>query len=131
VSRLATFRELALLAAAVLAVGCATVPGVDEVASLRISRREGPGDRWSEDRERALAPADLGPDRLAQALRFCTMKEPAKFAPRWRVTLVGRSGRETVFLVSGRRVKVHGITYACSEDVEAIAARRWGAGLGP
>lgn len=116
---------LALVTGAALVGGCTTVPVMEEAASLRIARREGSGDRWSEDRERALAPADLGPDRLAQALRFCSMKEPAKFVARYRVTLVGRSGRETTFLVLGRRVKVHGITYACSEDVEAIAARRW------
>ncbi len=114
---------------AVLAIGsCATAPVVEEIATLRIARREGPGDRWSEERERAAAPADLGPDRLAQALRFCTQKEPIKFVPRYRVTLVGKSGRETTFLVLGRRVKVHGISYACSEDVEAIAARRWSSG---
>lgn len=120
-------------AAAVLALlgavgGCATTQVAEELASLRIARREGPGDRWSEDRERAIPPADMGLDRLAQALRFCRQKEPQRFAPRYRVTLAGRSGRETTFLVLGRRVKVHGITYACGEDVEAIAARRWSAG---
>lgn len=119
---LVTLAQLAALA------GCATTPIAEEPASLRIARREGPGDRWSEDRERALPPADMGLDRLAQALRFCTQKEPQKFVPRYRVTLVGRSGRETTFLVLGRRVKVHGISYACSEDVEAITARRFRAG---
>lgn len=114
-----------LLAVLAAIGGCASTPGADELALLRIARREGPGDRWSEDRDRAPAPADLGPDRLAQALRFCTQKEPQKFVPRYRVTLVGGSGRETVFLVLGRRVKVHGVSYACDEDVEAIAARRW------
>jgi hypothetical protein len=119
---------LALLAAL---QGCATVPGPEEVASLRIARREGAGDGWSEERALAAAPAELGPDRLAQALRFCTQKDPVKFAPRFRVTLVGRDGRETAFLVLGRLVKVHGISYRCDEDVEAIAARRWSGRLGP
>lgn len=119
-----SFKVLAGLAV-LAAAGCATAPVAEEVAALRIARREGPGDRWSEDRERAPAPADLGPDRLAQALRFCTQKDPIKFTPRYRVTVVGRSGRETMFLVLGRRVKVHGISYQCTEDVEAIAARRW------
>lgn len=116
---------LAFVAAAAL-TGCATTPVADEVVRLRIARHEGTVDRWSPERERAVAPADLGPDRLAQALRFCTQKDPMKFVPRWRVTLVGESGRETSFLVLGRLVKVHGISYRCDEDVEAIAARRWG-----
>jgi hypothetical protein len=124
-----TSRVLLALAAAI--GGCATTAGPEELALLRIARREGPGDRWSTDRDRALPPADLGLDRLAQALRDCTRREPSKFVPRYRVTLVGRSGRETLFLVSGRRVKVHGISYACGEDVEAITERRWGSGVGP
>jgi len=119
------------LAVAAAFGGCATTSGAEEIALLRIARREGSGDRWSADRERALPPADLGPDRLAQALRDCRRREPWKFVPRYRVTWVDRSGRETAFLVSGRRVKVHGISYECGEDVEAIAERRWGAGRGP
>ncbi len=126
----ATLHVLLLLAVAV-AAGCATHQGTDELASLRIARREGPGDRWSDDRERAVASADLGPDRLAQALRDCTRRQAVKFVPRFRVTLVGRGGRETTFLVLGRLVKVHGISYECREDVEKIASGRWGASVGP
>ena len=73
---------LAVLAALSAAGGCATVQVAEELATLRIARREGPGDRWSEDRERAIPPADMGLDRLAQALRFCTQREPQKFVPR-------------------------------------------------
>ena len=127
-----SFPVLAVLAVLSATGGCATTPsGPEEVASFRIARHEGPGERWSDDRERPAAPQDLGPDRLAQALRDCTMREPVKFVPRYRVTMVGRSGRETTYLVLGRRVKVHGISYACTEDVEAIAARRWSAAFGP
>jgi hypothetical protein len=114
----------AVVAALSALVGCATVPVAEEVASLRIARREGPA-AWSADRERPAAPPDLGPDRLAQALRFCRKRQHLKFEPRWRVTLVDRDGRETEFHVLGRRVMVHGISYECSEDVEALAQRRW------
>jgi hypothetical protein len=114
-----------------MAWGCATTSGSEEVASLRIARREGAGDRWSGDRELAVPPPDLGTDRLAQALRDCVRRKAWKFVPRYRVTLVGRSGREDTFLLLGHRVKVHGISYECAEDVEAIAARRWGAGAAP
>jgi len=117
----------ALLALASLA-GCATTSGAEELALLRIARREGRSARWSEERARSVPPADMGLDRLAQALRDCRQRRPWRFAPRYRVTLVGRGGRETTFLVLGRRVKVHGISYECAEDVEAIAARRWAVG---
>ena len=46
--------------------------------------------------------------------------------PSYRVTAIERDGSEVTFLLRGEYVKVAGVAYGCSEDIEKLVERALG-----
>ena len=52
--------------------------------------------------------------------------ELVKFMPRYRLTASGSDGSEVTFLLRGEYVKLAGVAYGCSEDIEKLVERALG-----
>ena len=102
-------------------VACGFSPKSNEFSSLRIMR--------AQSQERALeyrvADGDPAVREIARLLERCTRREPAVFVAKYWIVARRQHGSDATFLVGGAYVKVDGVSYVCSRDLQVLVDDLW------
>ncbi len=112
-----------LIGAVLSMLACDKSPPIRGIMSVRIERLERPKEAPAIERTFRVSDKDPTVTALARTLEGCRGPEMVKFKPRYRVLASGRDGTQVTFLVLGEHVKIEGVAFRCSEDVQKLVER--------
>jgi hypothetical protein len=100
-------------------------PPIGEIVSVTIVPNKPPFGPGGASRTLRVTE-DPAAAAFVRALESCRGPELAKFPPSHRVVARGPDGSEVTLLVRGEFVKVEGVAYGCSENVEKLLVQALG-----